>query len=1616
MSTKANGSKPFVPYKKKKENTPPASHTTREHETTKFGRSVSSLPSLWPTKGANLTNVIGWMNAILPYIGNNTSPRVQSYLKKKEFNEAPQTVKTKEQEREMSKTEIAILIDENKENRINNQQDHDHLKIAFNILMGNISKASIDLLKSYYLDQEKSVPWDSVLQEQDAISLIIAIEATHLAPTSGVTAIRAAEHTRMLLSISANQNESISDYRQRLETIAEGGKVYNIQFAQDVLTAIMFLGLPNEYAPMKKELINADSLKSAQFPKSLIELERIASDWIADVTPKTTAATVLMNVQDRSDYHKAKTIAAKQAKAAAADSIKKAIPTSNSPTQEQIDAIKLPTSPPTRRCDCGDEHYTWDCSKKSVDEKNALVLKYKTNKARGRKNVHFTTTNALLGKPGGGRSGRTLLQSPPGNQWDDNKHQGVEDHLTLTLNDGYTTYSNWSGAKLNELRKRLSVAEKAELENELWLRMMETNSSRVNPSQRVLEILKDLDEDERMMLFQSYINDMIHRKTIFKVSKDVPNLTFLDTGADTQITNDESILSNIQACEAITVNHVHDRALINQSGTNVALGEMYYDQNFPASIVSLSYQIDNGNKVFYNSDEDAFQLYNPNLNLSIYFVRYGGLYACENQAIRIANKSVLFTSVEDKKKLYSVRQIAAADKALELLNEHCISTRSGIKLFSHVKDFPLTTQDFLRAAVIYGQDCECYRVSTAVLKKPPPLNPEKLLYEPGDIALNIDIMHVPEIPFPMLASVGVPTHYSQVTMLKSRSYNDVEKAIDRHSKAFTKYKRNVQFHLSDGEPAVTKMEAVSTIQSRFDIQGGSHVSVVEQFIRRAKEKWRGFVHTSGYDILKIYSMLLGIVLCALAMKINYPPCDSNYESMSRFQSLTQQDVMYHHHLALSPMKPVSVYQPKKDVGYNSSARRSIEAIAIQPMDTLRGAWRFINLQTGKFITREQWFPRPLDESFKQKVYNLIPVTNDPSAIDVFGTKQDYFEIDNSFKPAVTTVEESRAEVGDIDRPDDLMRNMYEFRPGESVPQSEWEYETPEKMKGSNLLMEFDQEDTSQVQALSDIRTQQRRDFSPILSRVFMTVRAANNKFGEDVVSPTKVSEVSQLLTKQVFRPVYYHDLSEKQKKEAIRTTMTIDDKYKPDGSFDKLKARLVGMQYKWLTEMDSADIHAPTVHIQHVLMMATIAASEKRDVRVIDVSGAFLNADVQSIGQVIILEPEAAKIAAALQPEMKQYVRPNGTIYCILNKALYGTRTAAKAWYNLVVSTLKGNGFHQNAYDPCVFNKIVDAQQISIAFHVDDFLLTSTNSEALDEVEALFTKAFNKITKSKGKVINYLGMTFDFSNEGKVHVNQLGYIIGILDESRTTRTAHDPALEDLRVVNPQSPKLSESKREEFHSMVAKLLFLSHRTRIDILLPVQFLSTRVTIATEEDQVKLNRVLHYLNYTRHLGLVLSANKPTEILAYIDAAYGVHNDRKSHTGVVTSLGGGSIYSSSTSQSINTTSSSESELVGLSDGIKPVLFMRNFLIEQGYTAIETTVFQDNMSTINLVNNGIGNSNKSRHIDIRYFFVTDRLKQGHLRVKHLGTSDMIADILTKPLTGTIFAKLRDLLLGYTTL
>jgi len=75
--------------------------------------------------------------------------------------------------------------------------------------------------------------------------------------------------------------------------------------------------------------------------------------------------------------------------------------------------------------------------------------------------------------------------------------------------------------------------------------------------------------------------------------------------------------------------------------------------------------------------------------------------------------------------------------------------------------------------------------------------------------------------------------------------------------------------------------------------------------------------------------------------------------------------------------------------------------------------------------------------------------------------------------------------------------------------------------------------------------------------------------------------------------------------------------------------------------------------------------------------------------------------------------------------------------------------------------------------------------------------------------------------------------------------------------------------------------------------------------------------------------------------------------------------------------------------------------------------IMQDNKSTIMLAEKGRSTSEKTRHINIRYFFVKDRINSKEIQLNYLSTNEMIADILTKPLQGAQFIKMRNILLNY---
>jgi len=279
-------------------------------------------------------------------------------------------------------------------------------------------------------------------------------------------------------------------------------------------------------------------------------------------------------------------------------------------------------------------------------------------------------------------------------------------------------------------------------------------------------------------------------------------------------------------------------------------------------------------------------------------------------------------------------------------------------------------------------------------------------------------------------------------------------------------------------------------------------------------------------------------------------------------------------------------------------------------------------------------------------------------------------------------------------------------------------------------------------------------------------------------------------------------------------------------------------------------------------------------------------------------------------------------------------------------------GFTLNPYDPCVANKLVNGNQLTVSWHVDDLTISCVDELPIRDVIRRLKQIYGQNLKEQlGLVHDYLGMTFDYSNPGRVEVSMDKYIANIIDSfpEEITGVSPTPATDKLFQVRDDDRPLPEEQAVMFHHVTAQLLFASTRVRRDIQTTVAFLTTRVKQPGEDDWGKLKRVLKYLNGTRKLRLTLTVDSISSIKWYVDGSHQIHNDCRGHTGALMTLGKGAIVSSSRKQKINTKSSTETELVAVDDKLGDILWMRYFLESQGYTIENNIIYQDNMSTLSL-------------------------------------------------------------------
>ena len=467
----------------------------------------------------------------------------------------------------------------------------------------------------------------------------------------------------------------------------------------------------------------------------------------------------------------------------------------------------------------------------------------------------------------------------------------------------------------------------------------------------------------------------------------------------------------------------------------------------------------------------------------------------------------------------------------------------------------------------------------------------------------------------------------------------------------------------------------------------------------------------------------------------------------------------------------------------------------------------------------------------------------------------------------------------------------------------------------------------------------------------------------------------------------------------------------------------------WLSREDTT---SPTAMTKGLFITGVIDAKEERDEMSTDVPNAFIQAKIppeKRADEKVIMKITGRLVDYLVEIAPKTYAKyvvyENGrkVLYVEVLRALYGMLISAMLWYNKFRSDLEEIGFEFNPYDPCVANRIVKKKQHTVRFHVDDLLSSHVDSRVNDKFLKWLEHNYGehgKVKVTRGKVHEFLGMSFDFRTKGKLKVDMSKYMKKMYEDFEQKYVLKNaavlPAANDLFANDEKSPKLDDEMREDFHTYTAGGLFACKRARPDTATAISVLSTRVRSPSVDDWQKLLCYMQYVKRTWKDVLTLSADSLNVVKWYADASFAVHPDFWSHTGSVMTMGEGAMQSSSSKQKLNTQSSTGSELVGCDDSITKILWTRWFIEAQGYRIRENILYQDNKSTILLITNGRKSAGKrSRAINIRYFFVADQQQKGFISAQYCPTKKMWADPLTKPLQGSEFKLGADRLMGRTT-
>ncbi|OWZ04704.1 Methylmalonate-semialdehyde dehydrogenase [Phytophthora megakarya] len=379
--------------------------------------------------------------------------------------------------------------------------------------------------------------------------------------------------------------------------------------------------------------------------------------------------------------------------------------------------------------------------------------------------------------------------------------------------------------------------------------------------------------------------------------------------------------------------------------------------------------------------------------------------------------------------------------------------------------------------------------------------------------------------------------------------------------------------------------------------------------------------------------------------------------------------------------------------------------------------------------------------------------------------------------------------------------------------------------------------------------------------------------------------------------------------------------------------------------VDFWETYSPVVAQEAVKFVLLLALHLDLSCKHVDFVTAFLNGPI---------------VEAEIYMEIPDYFDDGSGRVCKLLRSLYGLKQAPMIWYQTLDKHLRACGFKRCKMDG-----------------------TDENIElVLSELRAKFK------LKDLGPVKDLLHMEIEYVPGQVLWMSQRGYIDKVLKRfgMENCRPVSTP-----QVLGNQPEPVEEGQAGVNDPNVPK--YMSKYTR-------------------EHYVMAKRVLRYLQGTRDYGLLWEkpASPDLHFTAYADADLGGEkDDRQSITGYVLQMNGCTYaYKKSHKQSITYDDTCSSEFVAAAECSVMIVWTHNLCEElKLHRRHPTVLYQDNQSAIKVIKSTKGNY-KVKGVDLKFHRIKDLYERGDFDIVYCPTKEMLADILTKPLGSTQFAKLRE--------